>query len=98
METTLTTQSSSCRQPQLFLADFQSRARRRCLESPLREVTRRADILLSGASLSTKDDFRGPLVAQTSIRRLAQLCDGGLKGAQTYLQIRPFRRVRPQAS
>jgi len=48
------------------------------LESPLREARGVADIPRPGAPLSTKARFRGPLVAQTPIGRLAQPCGTGL--------------------
>jgi hypothetical protein len=48
--------------------------------------------------LSRKARVRGPLVAQTSIRRLAQPWRSRLTGAQNYLQMEPFRGVHPQAS
>ncbi len=50
------------------------------------------------APLSTKARFRGPLVAQTPIGRLAQPCGTGLTDESKALQMCPFRGVRRRTS
>jgi hypothetical protein len=70
---------------------------RREPERPSAQHGAQATASVSGAVLSVKAIFRGPLVAQTSIGRLAQPCGVETILRLKYLQMMPFGRVRRRA-